>query len=337
MSAISIRSFLAALPVTLASAVVLACCMVPTTYPGDVDQVRQDGLVLFHDGHEELIVRVAPVFPDFDYGPPRLAWLVAVPSHPTGYDVIDADIFESAQRLYQRLESLADAQRPRDKSNGILASDGSTLEDEVAPGIGSLIIDDAVEVGPYEITAVRAAGEDGPRALNLYLEKRGFPAESPEELSWFTSRGFSFLCIDARPPEGVEFFGKTVDLPALQIGFDSVRPYYPAKYSMRQGNFALALNVISSEPLARASLREVISRIHGHPGPYANLFTTRELPGLVADAATKLSQARAPRTGSLPPVFNRAFRSRRRKLINTHSKIGPMKHPMGDCETVSSW
>src|SRR5262245_55012825 len=66
-----------------------ACCMVPSGYRGDVDQAWQRAVLVHHDGHEELILRIQPHFHG-QPGPPYLEWVVTVPSNPTGYAVLDA-------------------------------------------------------------------------------------------------------------------------------------------------------------------------------------------------------------------------------------------------------
>ncbi|MEM7167025.1 MAG: DUF2330 domain-containing protein [Planctomycetota bacterium] len=301
-----------------------SCCMVPLTYPGDVDQSRQDGIVLFHDGREVLLVRVAPTFPDFDYGPDRMAWIVTVPNKPDHYAAIEPEVFTETQQLYYRLRQLASKQRPYD-----LMPTVSMGSDSAVASKSALIIDEVVAVGPYEITPVQAPGPGGAQALNDYLDQRGFPAESLEELEWFTSRDFTFLCVEVRPENGATKFAKNVELPALQISFASEAPYYPARYSARQGNFALGLTVVTSEPLARDSLREMQWQLAART-PLANLFTTKPLPAELSPALAQLPGNGDVERWYVNPIISRGFNRADDDEFSIHTWSGDVTMPIGD-------
>lgn len=266
--------------------VVWACCMVPTQYPGDVDQTRQDVVILHHDGVEELLIRVQPTFPDLDYGPTHMAWLITIPAPASDYEVMDAEVFAEAQALFQRLESLAFQQMRESAPGGQLSGDASRGE---LASDSPLEIGELVKIGPYEITPVKARGAAAAEALNEYLTEREFPAESADELRWFTEREFTFLCIEVHPETGQKTLGKNIELPALRVEFATDRPYYPGRYSARQGDFALALTVLTSEPLERASLRRNQSRLLGG-SMFHNLYTVQQLPSPLRSAAGQLPE-----------------------------------------------
>ena len=260
---------------------VLSCCMVPTQYPGDVDQVRQQGAIFFHDGHEVLVLRVNPTFPDFDYGPNRLTWIITVPASPTGYEAVDEVVFEESRELYLSLEGLARAQLP-----------GELITMGVSPGSASLAVMEDVQVGPFKITEVAVKTGSGAGELNEYLSGRGFPTEPEEEVRWFIERNFRFLCIEISPPEGVARFKTEAALPALKIGFPSDRPYFPGKYSARQGNFALALTLFTSKPLDLAALKDMRNKLEARvSAPIQNLFTSKRLGGALASMVEALPGA----------------------------------------------
>src|SRR5262245_28803825 len=230
-----------------------ACCMVPLSWHGDVDQADQNAVVLHHAGHEELVLRVSPFFqtadkqplPDTaDAMPPYVEWVVTVPSAPTEYHTVPASIYKDADDLVRGLEKLAENQYAarsrwewpelRVAKEAVVASAAS-----LSAGAAGLEIGAPVRVGPYAITPVKVRGREALAALNAYLETRGFPKEDPRHMAWFVDRGFTFLCIHVTPPAGSKTLGRHLDLEPLAIGFETERPYYPAKFSRRQGAFKL--------------------------------------------------------------------------------------------------
>src|SRR5262245_51927212 len=107
---------LLSLAVASAGRPVDACCMVPLSWHGDVDQADQNVVVLHHAGHEELVLRVSPFFQTVDKQPlpevadatpPYVEWVVTVPSAPTAYHTVPASIYKDADALASRLEDLA--------------------------------------------------------------------------------------------------------------------------------------------------------------------------------------------------------------------------------------
>ncbi len=269
-----------------------ACCMVPATWDGDVDQAEQNAIVLHHDGHEELILRVAPYFQTTSRlplaasaaaaPPPYLEWVVTVPSPPTAYAVVPASVFgdlDARVSLLQRLAREQEDARTRWEWPGIgrytlSARDGAVAS---APAAGALDVGPLVRVGPYEITPVQARGREALDALNAYLAGRGFPQEDADHMAWFVERGFTFLCVHITPPPGASRLGDRLELEPLRIGFATDRPYYPAKFSSRQGDFALSLATVTSRPVARRSLSNIRGRLDADRSQ-PNLFTVKALP-----------------------------------------------------------
>src|SRR5688500_17920600 len=110
---LTLRAFtIAALLGVVATTSASACCMVPSRWNGDVDQAEQQVVVLHHDGHEELILRVSPFFQTKDKQPlpddvaalpPYVEWVVTVPSKPTGYATVPKSVFDDATKLSDRL------------------------------------------------------------------------------------------------------------------------------------------------------------------------------------------------------------------------------------------
>lgn len=261
-----------------------ACCMVPRHYPGDVDQSMQDVIVLHHDGREELVLRVRPFFAEGHPPPASLAWLVTVPTPPLQYAVTDPGIFEEARGLANHLLELMEAQEPKPLHAPVLSKWG--VDGMLATEDAQLEIQQTVTVGPYAITPVKARGAAAVADLNRYLATEGFGEEDPEHLVWFAENDFTFLCIRITPPEGAATLGRHLELDPLHISFETAKPYYPGKYSANQGDFALALTLLTDTPVARSSLEDVSERLRSYSVHGAeNLFTTRTLPGALAPLA----------------------------------------------------
>jgi hypothetical protein len=267
------------------------CCMVPVSWNGDVDQAAQEGLVVHAGTHEELVVRVAPFFqtkekqplPDVaDATPPYVEWVLTVPSPPTSYRTVPKDAYGVVRDLGERLENLARtqyAERSRWEwpTGPILRAREAPITTMAAAAHG-LEVGALVRVGPYEITPVKARGREALDALNEYLGGRGFPREDPDHMAWFVDRGFTFLCVHVTPPAGTKTLGRRLDLEPLAVGFETPRPYYPAKFSSRQGPFALALVSLTERPVARASLDAVGGRLRASRAGWDNLWTSKGLP-----------------------------------------------------------
>ncbi len=261
-----------------------ACCMVPRFYPGDVDQSMQEVIVLHHHGREELVLRVRPFFKDGHAPPASLAWLVTTPTPPLQYAVTDPGIFEEARGLANHLLELMYDQKPKPLDAPILSKWG--VDGMLATEEAQLVVEATVTVGPYAITPVKARGPGAVAALNRYLKDEGFGEEDPAHLTWFAENDFTFLCIRITPPEGSAQLGRHLELDPLHISFASEKPYYPGKYSANQGDFALALTLLTDEPVARDSLEDVRGRLRSYSvSGAANLFTTRALPGALGPLA----------------------------------------------------
>ena len=230
---------------------VIACCMVPKGFLGDVDQSEQQVLILHHDGHQEMVIRVAPYFHQGEDSPPYMAWVLTVPNQPTGYQIADQGVVEEAFWLRTRLVAMAKEQWENRTHFGFAPPEtgvDSALGSDLADG---LQVQPPVQVGPYTITAVKANGVEALDHLNAYLKSHGFPQEDPGHMEWFVENDFTFLCIYIVPPEGSSDLGRAVDLPPLQVGFETEHPYYPGMFSSQQGNFSLSMALITSKPLNR--------------------------------------------------------------------------------------
>ncbi len=290
------------------------CCMVPMSFAGDVDQSAQRVIAVHHDGHQELIARVAPFFQGTDDTPAYLAWVLTVPSKPTGYDVVAPEVFKEAAALADRLEALAARQEARRSRffnpvpKGMLGVDSMQV---TAAARGGLDVSAPVEVGPYEITEVKARGVDALDQLNAYLDARGFPQEDPAHMRWFVENDFTFLCIYITPPEGQDRLGKQLELDALRVGFAAERPYYPGMFSSRQGNFSLALTVVTSKPLAASALNAQRGKLNARSSDYRNLWTVKAFPGALGKSVADVPPLHGVERWYVNALHSRGFNRNR--------------------------
>jgi len=276
--------------VTLIGApIAAACCMVPRDYAGDVDQARQDVVIVHRDGHQEMAIRVLPYFRDAKDNPAQLTWIITLPSTPTGFRAADPAVFEAGRGLHDKLFGLArqqwEARTNLSLAFGHPASNGSAAGADGAAG--GLDIGPPVQVGPYTVTPVKASGVEALAELNAYLSARGFPTEDADHLKYFVESNFTFLCVLFTPPAGR---AAQLELPALQVGFDTPAAYYPGKFSSRQGNFGLSLTMISDKPLEMTGLMLAQDRLKAADRQRVqlfNLWSVKPLPEALATVAGK--------------------------------------------------
>lgn len=237
-----------------------ACCMLPEDYQGRIGQNGQKALLIHHDGREELILgidyRITPAptpqtTPRPDSAPalpPNFTWIITVPAEPDAYAVAEAEIFDDLSSL---TESLLPKPRETDSRLPELVT-ASALE-----------LGRRVQVGPYDIQPVRARGVEALTALNLWLGENGFPQEDPDHMKYFVEGGFTFLCVKVKPAEGSQSVDRGGQLPPLHLSFPSEKPYYPLKFSSRQGVFDVNIWVLSRDALKASRNPELFERLNG--------------------------------------------------------------------------
>ncbi len=230
-----------------------ACCMVPRGYPGSIGQDGQRGILVHRDGREDLLLGIryrikGETLPD------RFAWVITVPSEPDRYALVDAKEFLDA---FTWAAARLAPPPPKDWSLG--ASRGSVM----APAAEATPLDFGRRevVGPYDIQPVRARGLPALGALNEWLGANGFPTEDPDHMAWFVEHGFTFLAVKVAPPAGETAVTAAAALPPLHLSFASERPYYPLKFSSRQGVFPLDLVTLTAEAIDYEKSADALRRI----------------------------------------------------------------------------
>jgi hypothetical protein len=257
----AVTAALFGLLVLAVSAPVESCCMVPRDYKGTISQSAQEAVLFHHDGREELVLKINYRIKG-DSLPDRFAWVITVPNDPDHYEVADAGLF---QELFDWAEKVA---RLPTKSK----DDGPN-----SLGRGKLVIGQPVRVGPYEIQPVKALGREALGALNTWLDEHGFPKEDPRHMAYFVENKFTFLCVKFDPPRGQRTVAADGGAVPLHLSFKSERPYYPLRFSSRQGVFDVNLYVLTKKPFDYKESGDSLKRINwAFTGFRAN---TRVAPG----------------------------------------------------------
>ena len=243
------RFIICLLLIGFAGSPVLACCMLPATYKGSIRQNDHEAVIIHHGGREELVLRI-------DYKitgktmPDRFAWVITVPNEPDNYALADAKLFEEMFELSKKLR-----QPIKKKFGGGFGAGG-------AGGFGGVELGKQVTVGPYDIQPVRGVGANALTGLNAWLKAKGFPTEDPKHMQYFVDHQFTFLCVKIAPPKGKPAVGAGGKLPPLHLSFASAKPYYPLRFSSRQGVFGVNLHVLTRRTLNYRKSARVLRQIN---------------------------------------------------------------------------
>ncbi len=228
----------------------MACCMLPATYKGTISQNAHDAVIIHHGGREELVLRI-------DYKiigesmPDNFAWVITVPNEPDEYAIADANLFED---MFVLSEKLRPPRRIKSKS-GFGTGGGAFAGSGVELG-------KRVRVGPYDIQPVRGVGDNALTGLNAWLKEQGYPTEEPAHMEYFVKNNFTFLCIKIAAPKGEKAVGDSGKVPPLHLSFASPKPYYPLRFSSRQGVFDVNLHVLTQRALNYRTSGRVLRQIN---------------------------------------------------------------------------
>ncbi len=198
---------------------------------------QKELIIFWHEGTEILVWR-AQVTPA-SYGglrglgapPPeprsQLAWVLAVPSEPLAYHVVDNEDFEQTRTWARALRALS----PLDRAGG-----GGGI------GSGGLHVGETVRAGEYDITPIQAEGDGAARELNAWLRRNRFPAANSEAANAYATEGATFLAVKARVRRGTN----TIDLRPLGIAFRSPKIVIPVRLSADEAPFGLSATIFST-------------------------------------------------------------------------------------------
>ena len=245
--------------------IVLGCCMVPVTYKGSIGQNAQEA-VLIHDGdREELVLRInyritGKKMPD------SFVWVITTPKEPDAYALADPELFKEMFDLSEKLVVPISKSRFQGDSAGVIP-EGVELGTHV-------------KVGPYDIQPVRGVGANALTGLNKWLKANGFPTEAPDHMTYFVKNNFTFLCIRITPPEKKKSVSSGGLLPPLHLSFQTPTPYYPLRFSSRQGVFDVNLHVLTRKELDYKASDATLKKLNWWSKNYKKnvAITTKTMP-----------------------------------------------------------
>jgi hypothetical protein len=224
--------------------------MVPADYEGTIQQSAQEAVLFHADGREELILKInykitGETLPD------RFAWVITVPNEPDQYDVADSNLFPEVFKWAQPRVEVPSRSKGENNANSGGLDNG-------------LVIGKPVKVGPYEIQPVKALGKKALGKLNDWLDSKGFPKEDPKHMEYFVENKFTFLCVKFDPRKGQKTVDRAGGVPPLHLSFKSETPYYPLRFSSRQGVFDVNLYVLTKEEFDYRASNKSLQRINWH-------------------------------------------------------------------------
>lgn len=214
----------------------------------------QEAVVVHADGREELVLGINyRMKPDQDGKmPPYFAWVITVPNEPDRYQLAERDLFKEVfQWGNPKMEKrpFGEGKVPRSTDDG-----------------GELVWSKLVKVGPYTIQPVKATGMAALKGLNQWLDQNGFPSEDEGHMEYFVKNGFTFLCIKVRPAGDGERVPGAGPLKPLHLSFKSKEPYYPLRFSSRQGVFGVNIWMLTEDGIDPQKVAAVYRKL-GAPSP----------------------------------------------------------------------
>lgn len=255
------------------------CCMVPAGYEGSISQSGQEAVLFHHDGREDLILKIAYRITGKEM-PDRFAWVITVPNEPDAYAVADAALFQEVHDW-----AIPIVTPPPSMSSG--SSRSATPKAAAVPE--GLEFGQAVTVGPYDIQPVRALGREALEGLNTWLSENGFPTEDPGHMAYFVDHKFTFLCVKVNPPEGKSSVAAAAGLDPLHLSFRSPEPYYPLRFSSRQGVFNVSLYVLTKDHFDYRTSGDSLQRMNWKDEGFREnvAVNSADFPKTLADAFGK--------------------------------------------------
>ena len=237
---------LSAVVLTLAPARHEACLHGPADFSGYVDTGAQRAIVFWDNGRQELVLQPGwtiatatlsadeyndeGLLADFD----KIGWIVPLPSLPDRYAAVEPDLFDDIDAFTEVSARVPEPEGGSETNDGPDISDGS--------GGSEVVMYEIVDVGEYEIQALKASGEAGGKELNAWFKKNGFGEFDERVLRWYNQNGYYWLAISAEAKGGLPADGT---LKPLHISFKTPRPCFPYKVYDKRGAFNLELYVIT--------------------------------------------------------------------------------------------
>lgn len=259
----------------LAADTALACIHAESDFQGTVRSDAQRYAVFYADGRELLVIGTS-LETSSDTQPDAVSLVTATPSLPDAYETVDPDFFPNLVGWYASLDPID----VTDTSGGQDAGGGGI---DILPG---------VQAGPYEITPIQAAGDQGVTELNAWLRDHGFTELPLQIATFYAEQGWYFLAVKVTP----ESLGEGLadgQLPPLMLGFDTDELVVPLKMEAGMGEFDAEIYLFLEGPLptldtssspfdAFVDESEPEARSADIPPPLSDIIAQLELKGSLA-------------------------------------------------------
>jgi len=181
--------------------------------------------------------------------PDTFVWVITTPKEPDAYAVADPLLFEDMFALAEALVVPVNKSMARSKETD-------------SPQAAGVELGKRVQVGPYDIQPVRGVGPHALTGLNLWLKDNGFPTETPDHMTYFVTNNFTFLCVKVTAKEKNQSVEPNGMLPPLHLSFETPVPYYPLRFSSRQGVFDVTLHVLTRSKLDYKKSDQTLTKLN---------------------------------------------------------------------------
>jgi hypothetical protein len=201
------------------------CLYFDSNYDPGLFQETQREALLFRDSSDPGVVNLILKSSVQGQLPPKLAWVVPLPSNPLDYREVDPEIFQELRKFFQ------DSYQTRGAG-----------ENEIPKVPQSISVHAKKTVGNYEIVPIEILSEEsGGKELNKWLKEQGF-IELPSEVQKpYLKKGATFLAIKLKPS------GDNLELKPLLIRYRSPEMRFPLRFTHDYRTFDLDLYIVHPE------------------------------------------------------------------------------------------
>lgn len=168
------------------------------------------------------------------------AWVVAVPTMPTGFKQVDDLCFKELDDLIPIFQNVTRGGSFGGGAGGFGGADNAEGRKE-----RSLIVYSSQITGDYQIQPIRAIGKVGVTALQEWLEQNDYSPMSELAMKYYAENNWTFLAIKVNA-KGMKT-GVSQTLHPLRISFRSTYPVLPMK--MAEGKVSATFFLMTDMPL----------------------------------------------------------------------------------------
>jgi len=202
-------------------------------YEGSLEQRAQEGIIVYKDGVEDLILKVS-----YQGKPKEFAWVIPFPSVP--------EIFRAGTELFSELFDYVEHALAEESRGGWFKWGKHKEETEEGPAVRVIA---RKTVGTYETTTVE---ERTKGALNQWLKENGYVElkAAENEIEYYRNLGWVFVAIKVRDAIAEQ---ESADLHPLRFQFQTRQEdemVYPLRLSVFQKSpLDVNLYILSDSPI----------------------------------------------------------------------------------------